>query len=142
MDSFDLFFGQLSDLDYVAHLSGGAWVLDEAVYQTSEIVKSIIKRMTNDTVLLVYGSNQARENGQHMDEGESVLFGFCKVGFPMKAKHPGADKIPVRLEDLASISSSILNVKIPFSNLGFVHPWFFLGESSRTTLEKHRENIE
>ena len=98
--------------------------------------------MTNDTVLLVYGSNQARENGQHMDEGESILFAFSKQGFPMKAKHPGADKIPLRLEDLASISSSILDVRIPFSNLGFVHPWFVLGESSRITLNKHRENLE
>jgi len=142
LDSFDLFFGQLSDLDYVAHLSGGAWVLDEAVYQTAEIVKSVIKRMTNDTVLLVYGSNQARENGQHMDEGESVLFAFSKLGFPMKAKHPGAEKIPVRLEDLAAISSSILDVKIPFSNLGFVHPWFVLDETSNTTLGKHTENLE
>jgi hypothetical protein len=60
----------------------------------------------------------------------------------MKAKHPGPDKIPVRLEDLASISSSILDVKTPFSNLGLLHPWFVLGNSSHTTLEKHRENIE
>jgi hypothetical protein len=98
--------------------------------------------MTNDTVLLVYGSNQARENGQHMDEGESILFSYSKLGFPMKGKHPEAGKIPVRLEDLASISSSILDVKIPFSNLGFVHPWFVLSESSSTALEKHRENLE
>ncbi len=83
--------------------------------------------MDNETVMIVYGSNQMRANGQHIDDGESVLFAYSKGGFPMKAKFPEAENFEVQLEDVASIISSLLDIKTPFSNIGLFHPWFYLG---------------
>ena len=34
----------------------------------------------------------------------------------------------LKLEDIASIASNMLNIPIPFSSLGFFHPLFFMSD--------------
>ena len=46
--------------------------------------------MKNDTILILYGTNTMKENGQHQEKGRSVLFAHTKMGFPMKKIYPEA----------------------------------------------------
>ncbi len=46
------------------------------------------------------------------------------------------------LEDVAPILSSILDIEIPFSNLGCLHPWFVFSNSTDVAFNKHLDNLK
>ena len=95
--------------------------------------------MDNDTVVLVFGDPGMTDNGGHGGEtnGEirTVLFAYSKGGLPIKShSNPEVRRIFDSLHrnlkqlDMPSILASILDLELPFSNLGVLHPYLYLNK--------------
>ena len=100
------------------------------------IIEKVMKLMDEDTVLLAFGDHGMTDNGGHGGETENelrtVLFAYSKSGLPIKS-HPNPEvrktlnklQRDVKQMDLPSIMAAILDVEIPFSNLGVLHPYLY-----------------
>ena len=86
--------------------------------------------MDDETVLLVCGDHGMTDDGNHggasQNELRSILFAYTKRGFPMK-RFDFSNEIDRKVKqlDLAAIISGILDIPLPFQNLGVLYPHFF-----------------
>ena len=91
------------------------------------------------------------EEGNHGGDTElefrTTLFAYQKKPFPMGNKYrknmdqfAQMDKA-VKQSDLAAIGATLMNVPIPFSNLGVVHPAFAPTGDLKQAVSLLRENI-
>lgn len=94
--------------------------------------------MDNDTVLLVNGDHGMTLEGNHGGDSpkeiRTIFFAYTKSGFPM-LKSPNKlstlNKLKnslstLKLQDVAAIAASILQIPFPFSNIGIMHPLIYL----------------
>jgi len=96
--------------------------------------------MDNDTVMIVFGDHGMTDSGGHGGEtsGElrTIMFAYSKGGLPIKAhKSPEVRKTfntlqrHVKQLDMPSILAAILDLEIPFSNLGVLHPYLYTNKN-------------
>ena len=104
--------------------------------------------MDDDTVIMVFGDHGMTDDGNHggasQAELRSVLFAYSKKGFPLKTRPPKSEYLDsnVKQVDLASFSSSILGLALPFQNLGVLHPYFFMNPYLGDLSEKMNEHLK
>jgi phosphatidylinositol glycan class O len=96
--------------------------------------------MDNDTVMIVFGDHGMTDSGGHGGEtsGElrTIMFAYSKGGLPIKAhENPEVRKTfntlqrHVKQLDMPSILAAILDLEIPFSNLGVLHPYLYTNKN-------------
>lgn len=88
--------------------------------------------MDDETTLIVFGDHGMTEDGNHGGGTElelrTVFFAYQKEPFPFShlyalyKHHFSRVDYLMKLSDIAAIVSNILNLPIPFSNLGVLHP--------------------
>ena len=110
--------------------------IERKLSDTEKVIKKIVEKMDDKTTLLVLGDHGMTPDGNHggetLLETRSAFFAYQKTPFPMYSVYnkkkltrsfEDMDKTIKQL-DLTSILSLLLNVPIPFSNLGILHPLF------------------
>ncbi|TNV84489.1 hypothetical protein FGO68_gene10963 [Halteria grandinella] len=129
-NNFTIFVSQLSGLDYAGHQSGlesDTAYFEQKVNQTEWLIRDLIEKMDNKTVLLVAGSHGGKYDGWHggsrIDEMISVFFAYSKTGFPLKSiGSQGSEAMNSR--DIAPLISLLVDIPIPFGNVGQFNNWF------------------
>lgn len=85
---FDLLVVHFLGIDHAGHTYYASHPeLERKIVESEEKVKQIIDAMDNDTVLILYGDHGMTDDGNHgggsVNELRTMLFGYCKSGFPM-----------------------------------------------------------
>lgn len=134
---FDLLVAHFLGIDHAGHtFHANHTEIERKIKETQVILEDIIKNMDNETVLLLYGDHGMTTDGNHggdsNNEVRTVFFAYTKAGFPMlrpslkvnfqqelQKAHAFDD---MSLHDVASIASNLLDLPVPFSSLGILHP--------------------
>lgn len=151
--NFDLMTLHLIGLDHSGHTYGPRHPeLQRKLLETEDIIAKIIELMDDKTTLVVFGDHGMTEGGSHgsssMLEMSTVLFSYQKTPFPMAKKYRAMQNhfskidMAAKQADLAPIGATLLNVPIPFANLGFAHPAFSQTNDFSKVVKNLRANIE
>ena len=107
--------------------------------------------MDDDTTLVVFGDHGMTEEGSHGGSSElemhTALFAYQKKPLPFGKlyrehhHHFGLMDSAIKQVDLAAIGAELVNVPIPFSNLGIVHPGLIRADNLRDVAKVMRKNI-
>lgn len=95
-NNFTLLIGHIIGVDHAGHYFNNVAhpEMQRKILDAEAILESFIKKMDEETVLLVFGDHGMTDNGGHGGEsiGElrTVLFAYTKKGFPMKS-HKNAE---------------------------------------------------
>ncbi|TNV84606.1 hypothetical protein FGO68_gene1923 [Halteria grandinella] len=135
--NFTLLLGHLIGVDHGGH-SGGAnnKQIERKLRETETLIKDMIELMDNDTVIMVYGdhgmNNEGHHGGNSLQELRSAFFAYTKGGFPFKKatkeiqEHFNELQSDIKQLDLPSIATAILDLPIPFSNVGVLYPSLYM----------------
>jgi len=128
MKDWDILIGHVIGVDHAGHTFGPrSDELERKLIDTEKEIEQIVRLMDEDTTLIVFGDHGMTEEGNHgggtEEEVASVLFAYRKNGMPNKGK----GRKQMKQSDIASVLSGILEVPIPFSNLGAFNPDLSLG---------------
>jgi GPI ethanolamine phosphate transferase 3 subunit O len=131
--NFTLLISHVIGVDHAGHTySASHSEIERKLNDTESLIRDIIDKMDNDTVLLVFGDHGMTDDGNHggasLNELRSVLFSYTKHGFPVMKHSYKFDEIDLSVKqiDIASIVCHILGVPLPFQNLGIIHPYFYM----------------
>lgn len=115
------------------------------------MIQDLITRMDDSTTLIVFGDHGMTEDGNHGGGSElelrTVMFAYQKSPFPLQAIYNENQEAftqldhSLKLSDLPSIVSVILDVPQPFSNLGVFHPIFANTNNVNRAHEMFLDNI-
>ncbi|TNV84491.1 hypothetical protein FGO68_gene11512 [Halteria grandinella] len=134
--NFTLLLGHIIGVDHGGH-SGGAnnLQIERKLYEAEQLIQNIINLMDNDTVLMVYGDHGMGNGGHHggstLLELSSAFFAYTKGGFPVKTasqevkEHFDSLQASFKQLDIPSIATAILDLPIPFSNVGTLNPYLY-----------------
>lgn len=111
-----------------------------------------MKNMDNETTLIIYGDHGMTQDGNHGGDSDkevrTVLFSYSKGGFPMLQKSDKIIKLletytfdDIKLIDIASIVSNMLDIPIPFSSLGIYHPLFLMSPDLKELPQRMINNL-
>ena len=86
---FSLLIGHLIGVDHAGHTySASHKEIERKLNDTEKLLREVIEKMDEQTVLLVFGDHGMTDGGDHggASKGElsSILFGYTKSGFPWK----------------------------------------------------------
>ena len=108
--------------------------------------------MDEQTTLVIFGDHGMTSSGNHggnaEDEMRSVLFAYQKTPFAQSENfsqlHDSYKTMnkEMKQSDLASIVSSLLDLPLPFSNVGVFHPAFFPHHDLRKVHAAFMKNLE
>jgi GPI ethanolamine phosphate transferase 3 subunit O len=134
LNNFTLLIGHIIGVDHAGHtFSASHSEIERKLNDSEAIVREVIEKMDSDTVLIVCGDHGMTDDGNHggasKNELRSALFAYHKSGFPMRQNYELIDD-RVKQIDIAAIISSILELPVPFQNLGVMHPSFFFPNSN------------
>lgn len=100
--------------------------------EMNEVIKNIISKMDNSTILFVMGDHGMTEDGNHggatAEETKTILFAYTNKNFnKFMKKHPeivknskNNDEIQIINQiDFVSTFSMLFGIPIPYGNLGF-----------------------
>ncbi|CDW75957.1 gpi ethanolamine phosphate transferase 3-like [Stylonychia lemnae] len=132
LQNFTLLIGHIIGVDHAGHTYGPQHIETERkLNDTEAIIKQIIDLMDDKTTLLVFGDHGMTDGGNHGggtdNELRTAFFAYAKQGLPNKkrqSRHQNHIDKMLKQMDIASIVSSILNISLPFSNLGVLNPVF------------------
>ena len=84
-----MLIGHIIGVDHAGHtFSASHSEIERKLKDSENIVREVIEKMDNDTVLIVCGDHGMTDDGNHggasKNELRSVLFSYHKGGFPMK----------------------------------------------------------
>ena len=113
--------------------------IERKLQDTQEIISEIIDKMDDKTTLVVFGDHGMTPDGNHGGQSElemrTVLFAYQKTPFAMHKKYEDMENLFAKMDkgikqvDLAPIVSQLLDLPLPYSNLGIGHPAFALTNS-------------
>lgn len=153
-DQFDLLVTHLLGIDHAGHTFNVQHPeLHRKVKETNEILKDFISELDDDTILLLYGDHGMTADGNHggdtQNEIRTVMFAYYKKGFPMLKKSKTVLKLletyvmeDFKQIDIPSIATNLLDVPVPFSNLGIFNPLFYMHEDLSGLPEVMMKNVE
>ena len=141
-NNFTMLIAHIIGIDHAGHyyLNVAHPDMERKILDAEAIVEKVIKQMDNDTVMIVFGDHGMTDSGGHGGEtsGElrTIMFAYSKGGLPIKAhENPEVRKIfntlqrHVKQLDMPSILAAILDLEIPFSNLGVLHPYLYTNKN-------------
>ena len=131
-NDWNLIVGHMLGVDHVGHRYHSKHPeMTRKLLEVNEFIKEIIERMDNSTLLLVFGDHGMTDAGNHggdtINERNSIIFAYSKTEFDQKFKK-NRKKIPQI--DIVPTLSILLDVGIPFNNLGAVIPELFINSTS------------
>lgn len=130
---WDVLIGHFLGVDHVGHRYGpNHYSMKEKLNQMNEVISDVIKKLDDDTLLVVMGDHGMDSTGNHggdsLDELESTLFMYSKhKKFHVNKKladfydtrDMGKHYRSVNQIDLVPTVSLLLGLPIPYNNLGF-----------------------
>ena len=130
-NDWDLIIGHMLGVDHVGHrYYPNHPEMKRKLKEVNQFISEIVKRLNNETLLLVFGDHGMTEEGNHggdtVNERNSIIFAYSKTPFISEKQlvfNKRRNKIPQI--DIVPTLSVLLNIGIPFNNLGAVIPEFF-----------------
>ncbi|EDO15766.1 hypothetical protein Kpol_478p1 [Vanderwaltozyma polyspora DSM 70294] len=129
---WDILIGHMLGVDHVGHKYGpNHFTMREKQLQVNNFINDIIESIDDDTLLVIMGDHGMDHTGNHggdsKDELESTLFMYSKktdvweLGDPnnYNIENSGDNYRSVNQIDLVPTLSLLLDVPIPFNNLGW-----------------------
>lgn len=112
--------------------------IERKIKETNAILKDVIKKFDEDTVLLLYGDHGMTSDGNHGGDSEeevrTVFFAYSKGGFPLLSDQKAMSVFEefkafddMTLQDVAPTAADILGLPTPFSSLGILNPILHTG---------------
>eukprot|EP01080_Neovahlkampfia_damariscottae_P004179 gene4179-7489_t len=123
---FDFLVLHFLGVDHAGHAFG---IYHQRMYeklkQMDKVLETIVNKMDNDTILMVFGDHGMTDDGNHGGESnleiESALFVYSPLMEFNKSKN--IEEIPQI--DIVPTISLLFGIPIPFGNLGKLIPDFF-----------------
>ncbi|KAF7286911.1 hypothetical protein GWI33_003178 [Rhynchophorus ferrugineus] len=120
-NDWNLLIGHFLGVDHCGHRYGPNHIeMARKLTEINYIIKDIIDKMANDTILFVIGDHGMTITGDHGGESTEEVTAAMFV----HSKHPllsyGGSKDTVKQVDIVPTLSAILGVPIPFQNLGIL----------------------
>ena len=89
--NFDLMVAHLLGIDHGGHaFYANHSEIERKIIETEAVLTDFIREMDNDTVIVLFGDHGMTEDGNHgggtPNEMKTVVFSYCKSGFPMLKK--------------------------------------------------------
>lgn len=130
---WDVLVGHFLGVDHAGHRYGpDHYAMKDKLQQMNTVVEDVIRKIDDDTLLVVMGDHGMDKTGNHggesLDELESTLFMYSKkktTGFVRKPAASydvsalGKNYRSVNQIDFVPTLSLLLGLPIPFNNLGF-----------------------
>lgn len=132
---FKLLIGHIIGIDSAGHSTQmGSGDMQRKIRDTDRLLRQIIDKIDEHTTLLVFGDHGMTVDGNHGGSSEAematVLLSYQKRPFAAydfyqahKSLFYDMDR-EVKIIDLPAIVSAILDLPLPFVNLGVAHPVF------------------
>ena len=129
--NWDILVGHMLGVDHVGHKYGpNHFTMREKQNQVNRFIQEIIESIDNDTLLVVMGDHGMDHTGNHggdsQDELESTLFFYTKRQNTWKNQNGNYDienlaqnYHSVNQIDLVPTLSLLLDIPVPFNNLGW-----------------------
>lgn len=132
---FKLLVSHIIGVDSSGHGYGSrSQNVERKLIDSETLIRDIMDRMDDQTTLIVFGDHGMTEDGNHGGNTEleiaTVFFAYQKQPFPLYDSYVKNRKVfanldaSVKLGDVASIVSLMLDIPFPFSNMGNMHPIF------------------
>ncbi|XP_066507650.1 GPI ethanolamine phosphate transferase 3 [Hoplias malabaricus] len=123
-DDWDVLIAHFLGVDHCGHRFGPDHpAMAEKLTQMDDVIRSVIKRLQNDTLLVVMGDHGMTDTGDHGGESQKETDAalFLYSGSPLFPA-PGLQVEPevVPQTDLVPTLALLLGVPIPYSNVGQV----------------------
>ncbi|KAI8483307.1 hypothetical protein Bbelb_389110 [Branchiostoma belcheri] len=131
---WDVLIGHFLGVDHVGHRFGPYHpAMGEKLTQMDGVIRSVVSKLTEDTVLFVMGDHGMTRTGDHggdsTDEVGAALFMYSPAKLLQGALHQQEDQAVSQIDFVPTLSL-LLGLPIPFSNLGMVIPQLFLAFST------------
>ncbi|XP_065146542.1 GPI ethanolamine phosphate transferase 3 [Paramisgurnus dabryanus] len=123
-DDWDVLIAHFLGVDHCGHRFGPDHpAMAEKLSQMDGVIRSVIKRLKNDTLLVVMGDHGMTDTGDHggesQKETDAALFLYSSSSlFPAPGSQVEPDVVPQT--DLVPTLALLLGVPIPFSSVGQV----------------------
>eukprot|EP00058_Branchiostoma_floridae_P010411 XP_002595899.1 hypothetical protein BRAFLDRAFT_235494 [Branchiostoma floridae] len=131
---WDVLIGHFLGVDHVGHRFGPYHpTMGEKLTQMDGVIRSVVSKLTDDTVLFVMGDHGMTRTGDHggdsTDEVGAALFIYSPAKL-LQGELQQQEGQAVSQIDFVPTVSLLLGLPIPFSNLGMVIPELFLAFST------------
>lgn len=145
-NDWDVLIGHFLGVDHCGHRYGpDHYAMKDKLLQLNDIIKKVIEKLDDDTLLVVFGDHGMDSTGNHggesSDEVEASLFMYSKSkNFKLFNKEMydisnlGENYRRVNQIDITSTLALLLGVPIPFNNLGSPIPECFMKDDSNFSL--------
>lgn len=132
-ESWDVLVGHFLGVDHCGHRYGpDHYAMKQKLLQLNDIVEQIMQKISDDTLLIVFGDHGMDSTGNHggesKDEIEAALFMYSKQPFFKHFDDPdnsiynisngGENYRHVNQIDITPTIAMLLGIPIPFNNLG------------------------
>ncbi|XP_072108568.1 GPI ethanolamine phosphate transferase 3 isoform X1 [Mobula birostris] len=120
---WDVLIAHFLGVDHCGHRYGPDHpMMAKKLNQMNQMLRSLIAKLQNDTLLVVMGDHGMTETGDHGgdSEGEVDAALFVYSPFPMFEENAAEDPEVVSQIDLVPTLALLLGIPIPYSNIGMV----------------------
>ncbi|XP_076257913.1 phosphatidylinositol glycan anchor biosynthesis class O [Rhynchophorus ferrugineus] len=120
-NDWNLLIGHFLGVDHCGHRYGPNHIeMARKLTEINYIIKDIIDKMANDTILFVIGDHGMTITGDHGGESTEEVTAAMFVHSKRPLLSYGGSKDTVKQVDIVPTLSAILGVPIPFQNLGIL----------------------
>ncbi|CAH1253896.1 PIGO [Branchiostoma lanceolatum] len=132
---WDVLIGHFLGVDHVGHRFGPYHpTMGEKLTQMDGVIRSVVSKLTDDTMLFVMGDHGMTRTGDHggdsSDEVGAALFIYSPAKLLQGALQQQEGQAVSQIDFVPTLSL-LLGLPIPFSNLGMVIPELFLTFSTK-----------
>lgn len=134
--NWNLIIGHMLGVDHVGHTYyANHPSMALKLKQVDTFIRKIIEKLDDDTLLLVFGDHGMTDDGNHggtsRKETNSALFAYSKRPFYYRKHKMGIEPRKILNQiDIVPTLSILLEVGIPFNNLGALIPELFIDGKS------------
>ncbi|KRY76462.1 GPI ethanolamine phosphate transferase 3, partial [Trichinella pseudospiralis] len=133
-NSWDLLIAHFLGVDHCGHKYGPNHPeMAKKLHQMDIVIRNVTKMMPDDTILFVFGDHGMTQNGDHGGDSEeelsAALFAYSSQRLHLEKEN--VQRVAAQL-NLVPTLALLLDIPVPFSNLGALIPELFLDKEDRT----------
>ncbi|KAL4609488.1 GPI ethanolamine phosphate transferase 3 [Arapaima gigas] len=143
---WDVLIAHFLGVDHCGHRFGPNHpAMADKLTQMDRVIRSVIERLQNDTLLVVMGDHGMTDSGDHggesLKETDAALFFYSPTPtFPPTLSQAEPEVVPQT--DLVPTLALLLGVPIPYSSIGQVILPFFPEESQASGVQTYLSQLE
>ncbi|KAL1243318.1 GPI ethanolamine phosphate transferase [Trichinella spiralis] len=133
-NSWDLLIAHFLGVDHCGHKYGPNHPeMSKKLHQMDIVIRNVTKVMPDDTILFVFGDHGMTQNGDHGGDSEEELSAALFAYSPQRLhfEKENVHRVAAQL-NLVPTLALLLDIPVPFSNLGALIPELFPDREDRT----------